>query len=74
MKRTINEIEARGLERLARKHERELRFARHSPRSDRWLPFDKDAGEPASLAEAVVWTAVCALLVAFMFLMLGIDA
>ena len=27
------------LERLERKYERQLRFLRHSPREQRWLPF-----------------------------------
>ena len=37
MSQTINEQLA--LERLARKHERDLKFMRHSPREQRALPF-----------------------------------
>lgn len=41
MTQTISEQLA--LERLARKHERHLRFLRHSPREQRWIPFEEGA-------------------------------
>ena len=31
------------LERLARKHERHLKFLRHSPHEHRWIPFADEA-------------------------------
>ena len=37
MSTTIRDQQA--LERYARQHERELRFLRHSPREERWIPF-----------------------------------
>ena len=41
------------LERLERKHERQLRFLRHSPREQRWLPFADDR-ERAEFRDAVI--------------------
>ena len=32
----------KDLERYARQHERELKFLRHSPREERWIPFADD--------------------------------
>ena len=40
MSTTIRDQQA--LERYARQHERELRFLRHSPREERWIPFADD--------------------------------
>ena len=40
MSTTIRDQQA--LERYARQHERHLRFLRHSPREQRWLPFADD--------------------------------
>jgi hypothetical protein len=40
MSTTIRDQQA--LERYARQHERELRFLRHSPREERWIPFVDD--------------------------------
>lgn len=51
MNHTINEQLA--LERLARKHERDLKFLRHSPREQRFLPFVEDSQIPAIL-DAVI--------------------
>lgn len=51
MTQTISEQQA--LERLARKHERDLRFLRHSPREERWIPFVEDSQIPAIL-DAVI--------------------
>lgn len=53
MSTTINE--QRELERYARKHERELRFLRHSPREQRWIPF-VEADEHAEFRDAVIGT------------------
>lgn len=61
------------LERMARQQERHLRFARHSPREERWIPFVNDMGTPVSPAEAVVWVAVCALLMFLAFVVLGLQ-
>lgn len=43
----------RALERYARQHERELRFLRHSPREERWIPFADDR-ERAEFKDAVI--------------------
>lgn len=51
MTKTISEQLAR--ERLARKHERDLRFLRHSPREERWIPFVEDSQIP-SILDAVI--------------------
>ncbi len=40
VKQTTNEQLA--LERFARKHERHLKFLRHSPPEHRWIPFAED--------------------------------
>lgn len=55
MSQTINEQLA--LERLARKHERDLRFMRHSPREQRALPFAESV-EHHQLRDAVIGAAV----------------
>ena len=44
----------RALERYARQHERELRFLRHSPREERWIPFADDARGPAKVKDAAI--------------------
>ena len=49
----------RALERYARQHERELRFLRHSPREERWIPFADDR-ERAEFKDAVIGTLVFA--------------
>ena len=45
-----------ALERLARKHERDLTFLRHSPREQRWIPF-ADERERIEIADAVIGAA-----------------
>jgi len=52
---TINEQLA--LERLARKHERHLKFLRHSPPEHRWIPF-ADEAERVEFKEALLGTIV----------------
>ena len=42
-----------ALERYARQHERELRFLRHSPREERWIPFVDDR-KRAEFRDAVI--------------------
>ena len=46
-----------ALERLARKHERDLKFLRHSPRDQRALPFAEQV-EPHDFRDAVIGTVV----------------
>jgi len=46
--------EQQALERLARKYERDLRFLRHSPREQRWLPFVEDSQAAPELRDAVI--------------------
>ena len=69
MMQTINEQLA--LERLARKHERHLKFLRHSPREERCIPFiDTRPDEAAD----VVWSLVgIAILAVGGFLVLGLS-
>ena len=55
MMQTINEQLA--LERLARKHERHLRFLRHSPREQRWTPFTEES-QPGEIRDAVIGVAI----------------
>jgi hypothetical protein len=55
MMQTINEQLA--LERLARKHERHLKFLRHSPHEHRWIPF-ADEAERVVFKEALLGTIV----------------
>lgn len=43
----------RALERYARQHERHLRFLRHSPREERWLPFVEER-ERTEFRDAVI--------------------
>ena len=63
MMQTISEQLA--LERLARKHERDLKFLRHSPRDQRALPFaeqvDQHEFRDAAIGAAVFVAFVAAL-------------
>ena len=43
----------RALERYARQHERHLKFLRHSPREERWLPFVEER-ERTEFRDAVI--------------------
>ena len=52
----------RALERYARQHERHLRFLRHSPREQRWLPFVEERDMP-EFKDAVIGTVVLIALV-----------
>ena len=52
----------RALDRYARQHERELRFLRHSPREQRWLPFAEERDMP-ELKDAVIGAAMLIALV-----------
>ena len=52
MNQTISEQLA--LERLARKNERHLKFLRHSPREQRWIPFVEDSQAAPELRDAVI--------------------
>mgnify|MGYP003432152613 CR=1 FL=1 len=61
MNQTISEQLA--LERLARKHERDLKFLRHSPREQRWIPFVEDSQIPEIL-EALLGTVIFFALIA----------
>lgn len=66
---TINEQLA--LERLARKHERHLKFMRHSPREERWIPFiDTTPDTKADVAWSLLGIAVLAV---GCFLVLGLS-
>ena len=47
----------RALERYARQHERHLKFLRHSPREQRWLPFVEERDLP-EFKDALVGTLV----------------
>ena len=51
MSTTIRDQQA--LERYARQHERHLRFLRHSPREERWLPFVEER-ERTEFRDAVI--------------------
>lgn len=69
MMQTINEQLA--LERLARKHERHLKFMRHSPREERWIPFIDTTPDTKS---DVAWSLVgIAVLAVGCFLVLGLS-
>lgn len=69
MSQTINEQLA--LERLARKHERHLKFMRHSPREERHIPFLDT--RPESKTD-VAWSLVgIAVLAVGCFLVLGLS-
>ncbi|MDX9716312.1 MAG: hypothetical protein RBT67_02960 [Thauera sp.] len=65
MMQTINEQLA--LERLARKHERHLKFLRHSPYEHRWIPF-ADEAERVEFKEALVGTIAFVAFIAFLAL------
>ena len=52
----------RALERYARQHERHLKFLRHSPREQRWLPFVEERDMP-EFKDAVIGTVVLIALV-----------
>lgn len=52
----------RALERYARQHERLLKFLRHSPREQRWLPFVEERDMP-EFKDAVIGTVVLIALV-----------
>lgn len=52
----------RTLERYARQHERHLKFLRHSPREQRWLPFVEERDMP-EFKDAVIGTVVLIALV-----------
>ncbi len=56
MSQTIDQRQLE-LERLERKYERQLRFLRHSPREQRWLPFAEEH-ERAEFTDALVGTLV----------------
>lgn len=61
------------LERLERKYERQLRFLRHSPREQRWLPFVEERDMPEfkdALVGMLVFVAFVGTLI-FLPLMLG---
>ena len=60
MSTTIRDQQA--LERYARQHERELRFLRHSPREERWIPFARDANIDGDMLGAVVGIVACSAL------------
>lgn len=63
----------RALERYARQHERHLKFLRHSPREQRWLPFVEERDMP-EFKDAVIGTVVLIALVGtliFLPVMLG---
>ena len=53
MSTTIRDQQA--LERYARQHERHLKFLRHSPREQRWLPFVEERDMP-EFKDAVIGT------------------
>ena len=57
MNQTVSEQLA--LERLARKHERHLKFLRHSPRDQRGLPFAEQVDQH-EFRDAVIGAAVFA--------------
>lgn len=57
MMQTISEQLA--LERLARKHERDLKFLRHSPRDQRATPFAEPV-EPHEFRDAAIGAAIFA--------------
>lgn len=52
----------RALERYARQHERHLKFLRHSPREQRWLPFVEERDMP-EFKDAVIGAAMLIALV-----------
>lgn len=56
--------EIRRLDRLARENERHLKFLRHSPREERWIPFvrDADADTDGDMLGAVVGVVACSVL------------
>ena len=63
----------RALERYARQHERHLKFLRHSPREQRWLPFVEERDLPEfkdALVGTLVFVAFVGTLI-FLPLMLG---
>lgn len=54
--------EIRRLDRLARENERHLKFLRHSPREERWIPFARDANVDSDMLGAVVGVVACSVL------------
>ena len=54
--------EIRRLDRLARENERHLKFLRHSPREQRWIPFARDADIDGGMLGAVVGIVACSVL------------
>ena len=54
--------EIRRLDRLARENERHLKFLRHSPRGERWIPFARDANVDGDMLGAVVGIVACSAL------------
>ena len=54
--------EIRRLDRLARENERHLKFLRHSPREQQWVPFVRDADIDGDMLGAVVGIVACSVL------------
>lgn len=54
--------EIRRLDRLARENERHLKFLRHSPREERWIPFAGDTDIDSDMLGAVVGVVACSVL------------
>jgi len=52
------------LDRLARKHHRQLHFLRHSPREQRNMPFEEDSPRATPFREALFGTLVFLLFIA----------
>ncbi|MCK2097718.1 hypothetical protein [Thauera aromatica] len=61
-------IDHQALERLARRFERDLKFARHSPREQRWLPFADDAERAEARDAAIGFTVFVAFVAALIYL------
>lgn len=61
-KPTPQELEQ--LDRLARKHHRQLHFLRHSPREQRNMPFEEDFPSATPFREALFGTLVFFLFIA----------
>ena len=67
-----------SLARLSRRFDRHLRFQRHSPRDERWVPFEETVdtttdmiGNP--ILESIIWVLVFIIFAVFCFTVLGLE-
>lgn len=63
-----------SLAKLSRRFDRHLHFQRHSPRNERWVPFEETqdvVGNP--ILESIIWVLVFIIFTVFCFTVLGLE-